>query len=231
MTFWSLLNSPSNTVACSFDGQNEHICATALYYYDDCNVKEGDPTFRQQSRGYPDIKNVNTPPGRYGWLEPVFGCTTGPPIQHMGWIRSLEGRVVTYPNILQTMADPLELEDPTQPGHRKVLALFLVDPGIKIISTANVPCQQREWWTDEVMWGRSMLLKLPNEIRSYVLEDVDQISGLFDMEKAQRMAEEMQEERETLEREHRRAACEVNPGLHYWRGWSYSRIDWDIQYM
>ena len=31
-------------------------------------------------------------------------------------------------------------------GHQKILSPLLVDPYLKILSTANVPCQQRDWW-------------------------------------------------------------------------------------
>ncbi|KAF8901528.1 hypothetical protein CPB84DRAFT_1771012 [Gymnopilus junonius] len=32
----------------------------------------------------------------------------------------------------------------------KILALFLVDPHIKILSTAHVPPKQKEWWQEEI---------------------------------------------------------------------------------
>lgn len=48
-----------------------------------------------------------------------------------------------------------KLEDPTKPGHRRFIALWLVDPHRRILSTANVPPQQKDWWTgsDEMSSG------------------------------------------------------------------------------
>ncbi|KAL5610871.1 hypothetical protein FOBRF1_006988 [Fusarium oxysporum] len=38
-------------------------------------------------------------------------------------------------------------QDPTRPGHRRFIALWLVDPHRRIVSTANVPPQKRDWWS------------------------------------------------------------------------------------
>ena len=40
---------------------------------------------------------------------------------------------------------PFELVNKTKPGHRKILALFLVDPALRKPSTTTVPPQQQEW--------------------------------------------------------------------------------------
>lgn len=50
----------------------------------------------------------------------------------------------------QHRVSPLRLEDPTKPGHRRFLALWLIDPHRPVVSTATVPPQQKEWWTDAV---------------------------------------------------------------------------------
>lgn len=61
------------------------------------------------------------------------------------------------------------MEDPTKPGHRRFIALWLVDPTKRIISTANVPPQQMDWWLDSV-FGKTKeaqdaaLSKLPAEL-------------------------------------------------------------------
>jgi hypothetical protein len=43
-----------------------------------------------------------------------------------------------------------ELADPSKPGHRRFVALWLVDPHKRIISTANVPPQQMDWWAESL---------------------------------------------------------------------------------
>lgn len=57
-----------------------------------------------------------------------------------------QGRLLTFPNIFQHRVQPFSLRDPSKPGHRKILALFLVDPAITVISTGNVPPQRADWW-------------------------------------------------------------------------------------
>jgi hypothetical protein len=42
----------------------------------------------------------------------------------------------------QHRVSPFELVDPTKPGYRKIVALFLVHPDIKIPSTSIIPDQQ-----------------------------------------------------------------------------------------
>jgi Protein of unknown function (DUF4246) len=54
----------------------------------------------------------------------------------------------------------------------KILTLFLVDPHIKIISSANVPCQQRQWWAQEIR-GQDLLRSLPAEVYNEVIHNVE----------------------------------------------------------
>lgn len=64
---------------------------------------------------------------------------------------------------------PFRLEDPTKPGHRRFITLWLVDPHTRIISTANVPPQQMSWWAGSVLGDtlearKEALSKLPPEL-------------------------------------------------------------------
>ncbi|KAF3047191.1 hypothetical protein E8E12_011596 [Didymella heteroderae] len=51
----------------------------------------------------------------------------------------------------QHRVSPFELADPTKPGRRRFIALWLVDPHKRIISTANVPPQQLSWWAESLV--------------------------------------------------------------------------------
>jgi hypothetical protein len=53
--------------------------------------------------------------------------------------------------ISQHRVSPFELIDPTKPGHRRFIALWLVDPTKRIISTANIPPQQITWYTEALL--------------------------------------------------------------------------------
>jgi hypothetical protein len=55
----------------------------------------------------------------------------------------------------QHRVSPFKLVDPTKPGHRRFIALWLVDPHLRIISTANVPPQQQEWWMESAFGSSS----------------------------------------------------------------------------
>ncbi len=114
----------------------------------------------------------------------------------IGCVEAREGRVVTFPNILQRQVQPFKLSDPTKPGHRKILALFLVDPNIKIISTANVPCQQRNWWGRDLISNSSVFAKLPVELREKIVQDVRDFP--ISMERAKQLREELVTERKAF---------------------------------
>lgn len=75
----------------------------------------------------------------------------------------------------QHRVSPFKLIDPTKPGHRRFIALWLVDPTHRIISTANVPPQQMNWYTDSVFGPDSparkeVLEKLPPDVIQLLAE-------------------------------------------------------------
>jgi hypothetical protein len=83
--------------------------------------------------------------------------------------------------------------DPTKPGHRKILALLLVDPFQRIISTARVPPQQREWWAEAVDGLEGKLDELPPELRHQVMTEVGDFP--ISLEEAKKVRDELMDER------------------------------------
>lgn len=67
---------------------------------------------------------------------------------------------------------PFSLENATKPGHRKILALFLVDPHIKILSTSSVPPQRTDWWAEEVRKVKPFS-ELPVELFDQIIDQVE----------------------------------------------------------
>ncbi|KAI9155889.1 hypothetical protein H9P43_008999 [Blastocladiella emersonii ATCC 22665] len=63
----------------------------------------------------------------------------------VGAVTAHHGRVVVFPNTHQHRALPFKLADAARPGHRKIVAFFLVDPNAPVTSAASVPPQQLEW--------------------------------------------------------------------------------------
>jgi hypothetical protein len=81
----------------------------------------------------------------YGYHDDLDNYNDDLITQELGSVISQEGRIITFPNTLQHQVSPFSLADPSKPGHRKILALFLVDPHTRIISSANVPPQREDW--------------------------------------------------------------------------------------
>jgi hypothetical protein len=136
------------------------------------------------------------------WLTDIFGCQNWEgAVQNIGSVETREGRLLTFPNVLQHRVEPFKLADPTKPGHRKIVALFLVDPNLKITSTAHVPCQQQEWWWETVMATKSQptakaaISGVPIELQDGILEDVD---FPFSLKEAKALRLELMEERKRL---------------------------------
>ena len=102
--------------------------------------------------------------------------------------------------------------DPTKPGHRKILALFLVDPNIRVISTAHVPCQRKDWWIEATLDSKEntdvdsprvssqtpshagLLDRLPREIQDLIFNEVDEFP--MSMEDAKTFRLHLMEERQ-----------------------------------
>ncbi|RFU79345.1 hypothetical protein TARUN_2881 [Trichoderma arundinaceum] len=133
------------------EGQaNEKICATALFYLDSENVTDSYLSFRVSTRD--DLEEVmDHGQDQYNYLERVYGTSLGDGgscLQNFGDVKTPQGRLLAFPNVFQHRVSSLRLKDPTKPGHRRFLALWLVDPHERVISTANVPPQQKDWWIE-----------------------------------------------------------------------------------
>jgi hypothetical protein len=150
---------------------NEHICSTALFYYDQDNIEDSYLEFQHEI----DAEAMIMKPGQdeYMTCEDLYGIMQdGATVQSIGRVLTRQGRILAFPNVMQHRVQPFGLADPSKPGHRKILAMFLVDPNIRILSTANVPPQQKAWWADEVR-KIEPLDGLPVELFERVMEVVD----------------------------------------------------------
>lgn len=181
------------------EGQlNERIAATALFYYDSDNITDSALAFRTcankedlSTEGFYEQSDV-LGIGRALGIDP-----DGNILQELGQVSTRAGRALFFPNVYQHRVSPFELVDRTRPGHRKILALFLVDPNLPVLSTANVPPQQRHWWEQEVSASADELVarRLPVELRDMVLDGIDFPISLDD---AKAMREDLMAERKVL---------------------------------
>ncbi|CAG7921996.1 unnamed protein product [Penicillium olsonii] len=180
------------------EGQlNERICASAIYYYDCENITESKLAFRQ--RGLNEMVDLNYEQNEHQFLQAVYGF--GDDIwggfnnnitQELGAVTCKEGRLLTFPNTVQHRVSPFSLADPSKPGHRKILALFLVDPHRRIISSANVPPQREDWGYEKEQAVGQVLSRLPRELQDVIQGDS---SPLMTMEEAKEHRLELMKER------------------------------------
>lgn len=161
------------------EGQlNEHICATALYYYDSDNITDSRLDFRTLANREGLSAELHYDQSDYYSIDRTYAIdSTGNTLQDVGSVLTRPGRALFFPNVFMHRVSPFRLDDPTRPGHRKILALFLVDPAIPITSTAHVPPQQKDWWVEETQLSSSSSAaygsRLPPELRNMVVDSVD----------------------------------------------------------
>ncbi|KAJ5915961.1 hypothetical protein N7454_010868 [Penicillium verhagenii] len=162
------------------EGQlNERICASAIYYYDSANITESTLAFRH--RALDDFISLKYEQDLHQFLQVIYefspevdGRNTSNITQLDGSVVCKEGRLITFPNIMQHRVCPFSLADRTKPGHRKILALFLVDPHRRVILSANVPPQREDWRENKAcleMKGLSMSMDEAKEHRLLFMEE------------------------------------------------------------
>jgi len=113
-------------------------------------------------------------------------------------------RCVVFPNLYQHRVEPFHLENPTKPGHRKILVFFLVDPTQRILSATDVAPQQREWVTEAMLCADqiSAFGKLPVEIIT-VISNANK--GVMTRSEAEEYRKELMSERVVSVKENGRA--------------------------
>ncbi|KAF9871992.1 hypothetical protein CkaCkLH20_10624 [Colletotrichum karsti] len=178
---------------------NDRIAATAVYFFDDDNVTDSRISFKSRFHGLHFEEECWYNDGDERYVEQTFGFRPpAPSLQDVGSVTMREGLMVAYPNVLQHKNLSYRLKDPTRPGHRKVLTLYLVDPRIKVLSTANVPPQQAEWWVREFARDNGQVKGLPKEVVDMVVDNIGDIP--IPRADARRVRDEVVAERRELEK-------------------------------
>lgn len=151
---------------------NERIVSTGIYYWDSENITESRLSFRA-ALDDPDYEQ-NDDEG----MREVYGLENEDALnQVLGSAATPAGRCLAFPNILQHRVGSFRLADPTRPGHRKILAFFLVDPSTTIVSTSDVPPQQ-PWSATSTMTleqAEEYREQLMHERKFFVAEHNDQL--------------------------------------------------------
>ncbi|KAL1669844.1 hypothetical protein GGF50DRAFT_109909 [Schizophyllum commune] len=172
---------------------NERIVSTFIYYYESENIQDTTLAFRQA-----------TAEPLYHQQDDVFCMWTlyrmerdRPCVQDIGSIQTKEGRCIAFPNLFQHKVSPFNLTDPTKPGVRKILALFLVDSTRPVPSATEIAPQQKDW-VQEALYGAQLsptnrLSTLPTELITTIEADLTPM--LMSREEAEAVRAELMEER------------------------------------
>ncbi|XP_037043321.1 uncharacterized protein LOC119079482 [Bradysia coprophila] len=166
---------------------NERIVASGIYYYSSNNITESRLNFRHAVRE-PDYEQYD-----HEGVDLIYKLQNEEGLnQFLGSIITKEGRCIVFPNTLQHQVAPFKLEDSTRDGHRKILVFFLVDPSVKILSTSQVPPQQKSWFKQSV---ESPDVRFPVEL---VHKIVGFMEWPMELDEAKRHRDELMNERKVF---------------------------------
>ncbi|KAJ7058042.1 hypothetical protein C8F01DRAFT_1149278 [Mycena amicta] len=196
---------------------NERIIACATYCYAQENIASSSIDFRVAT-DEPDAHNE--------WdsdcMQTLYGIDADDPcVQKIGFVSSNAGRALAWPNIFQHRVSRCKLADPSKPGHRKLLNIFLVDPTAeRVVSATDVPPQQADWAAealaetfdsapfcnssdpDEDNAQTHKLPFIPQELRDLVKECVDSTESMMTVEDAKEQRLKLMEERRAFGASH-----------------------------
>ncbi|MER6563026.1 DUF4246 domain-containing protein [Streptomyces sp. NPDC001027] len=139
---------------------NERIVSTGIYYWDSENITDSRLSFRAA------LDDPHYEQNDDNGLREVFGLEDEDALnQPLGSASTPAGRCLAFPNVLQHRVGSFRLTDAARPGHRKILAFFLVDPSQTIVSTSDVPPQQP--WSDT----STMTLEQAENFREQLMQE------------------------------------------------------------
>ncbi|RDW93686.1 DUF4246 domain-containing protein [Aspergillus mulundensis] len=164
---------------------NEHIVGVAIYAFDMENITTPRLSFSQMVFMNGDEFAFDADGWDIPYVEKLFGVkNNGSPLQEIGSVSVVPGRLLAFPNCLRHRLEPFQLADKTRPGHCRFLTLWLVDPYVRICSTRNVPPQRRDWWEQEVRSQLAEVHPLPCELVDQIVADTG--PWLMDLGEAER---------------------------------------------
>ncbi|KAG9123924.1 hypothetical protein FRC07_013481 [Ceratobasidium sp. 392] len=184
---------------------NEAIAASGIYYYSEENITESRLAFRTAA---------SIPIG----YEQDDERGEDPCVNELGAVVTCRDRAVAFPNVYQHRVSPFELKDKTQPGHRKIVALFLVDPAIRRPSTTTVPPQQQDWRSAAVLSNETLKAAF-DKLSSEIIDRVNSLAeGTMTREEANTYRLELMDERKAFVAENNDRFFEVAFNIEYVAG-------------
>lgn len=124
---------------------DEHIMATAIYYFETENVTDSFIEFRVPTTDAPYEQSDDM------GVQTLFGLNrSNPAEQTLGRVATKPHRLLCFPNSLQHRVSSFQLIDPTKIGRRSFVVLWLVDPRVQLKSTASIAPTQISWILREI---------------------------------------------------------------------------------
>ncbi|KAG0028301.1 hypothetical protein BGZ82_008504 [Podila clonocystis] len=165
---------------------NENIVASGIYYYHSENISETRLNFRihVHEPGYEQSDDRG--------VMAMYGLANEEAlVQPLDGIVTKQDRCIAFPNIYQHQVQPFGLADPTKPGTRKILVFFLVNPETPILSTTNVPPQQKAWAP-----MKDVLLQAARKLPPELVQEIDRhVDWPIELEEALGHREELMKQR------------------------------------
>ncbi|OCH91966.1 hypothetical protein OBBRIDRAFT_802898 [Obba rivulosa] len=180
-----------------------------IYYYESSNITESRLAFRAAvGDGSGDIFALPYERGDVRGWKIVYGVdgNGGSSNQPLRSVITKEDLSLAFPNIYQHRVAPCKLADPTEPGVRKILCFFLVDPMERILSTTEVPPQQRSWHEEE-MTQIPRLQDIATELYEIIRDEA--VDGTITLDEAKEERLKLMEERANFVVDHSKWIFEV----------------------
>jgi len=136
---------------------NDRVVATAIYFLDVENMSSDTRLCFQQDTELGLRQDRDYDQDAHSGLAAVFDIDEAehhgwePSVQKLGSVAPRPGRLVAFPNTLESKFESVVIGDEERPGRLRWLTLELVDPHYRVCSTRNVPPQQHSWWAEAAL--------------------------------------------------------------------------------
>lgn len=121
--------------------------------------------------------------------------------QELGSVGTPPGRCIAFPNNYQHYISSSRPRSWPNPGHQKIIALFLVDPECTIPSTTHVPPQQSDWTREVIGTADTLFSRLPTELLDMVVGAAQAEGALMTQDESKAYRLKMMERRKGFEEE------------------------------
>ena len=136
---------------------------------------------------------------------------------HIPLASLIECLFVVWPNVFQTRLQSFKLDDPSKTGYLRMVTLHLIDPNRRMMGTAVVPCQRRDWWAQDIRSRCPRFWRLTREVSELIVEHVNDYH--IYVAEGERTRDEFRAEREGFRERYTKAFLDLAQWGFLWRAW------------